>query len=109
MVIKSPYPLLDIPQVDIPTFLFECERPSHIKFPRNKEIFIDAKTGKSLSLEQLHDQSRQFGQGLKEKWGWQKGDVLCIFSINQVDTGIVIWGTHYALGVGMALTLFALM
>jgi len=100
MVIKSPYPPLEIPDVDIPTFLFETERPKEIQFPRNHEIFIDAKTGRSFSLDQLHEQSRRFGQGLKEKWGWKKGDVLCIFSVNQVDTGVVIWGTHYALGVG---------
>lgn len=101
MVIKSPYRPLDIPEVDIPSFLFETERPQHITFPRNREIFIDAKTGKSFSLSQLHEQSRRFGQGLKEKWGWQKNDVLCIFSLNHVDTGVVIWGTHYALGVGI--------
>jgi 4-coumarate--CoA ligase len=103
MVIKSPYPLIDVPQVDIPTFLFETERPPHIKFPRNHKIFIDAKSGRGLSLGELHDQSRRFGQGLKEKWGWKKGDVLCIFSVNQVDTGVVIWGIHYALGVGIFL------
>lgn len=100
MVIKSSYPTIDIPDVDIPTFLFETERPSNFSFPRNRPLFIDAKTGRSLSLDQVHDQSRRFGQGLKEKWGWQKGDVLCIFSMNQIDMGVVIWGTHYALGVG---------
>lgn len=35
-----------------------------------------------------------------EKWGWKKGDVVCIFSLNQFDTGVVTFGTHYALGVG---------
>ena len=101
MVIKSPYPYIDIPETDIPTLLFETERPKHFNYPRNRPLFIDAKTGKSLSLNQIHDQSRRFGQGLKEKWDWHKGDVLCIFSVNQVDTGVVIWGTHYALGVGI--------
>src|SRR5205809_1683092 len=100
MVIKSPYPDIEVPDVDIPTFLFETKRPKQYDFPRNREIFIDAKTGRSLSLNQLHDQSRRFGQGLKEKWNWQKGDVLCIFSVNQVDTPVVIWGTHYGFGVG---------
>ena len=100
MVIKSPYPYIDIPEIDIPTLLFETERPKHFDYPRNRPLFIDARTEKSLSLEQVDDQSRRFGQGLKEKWGWAKGDVLCIFSVNQVDTGVVVWGTHYALGVG---------
>jgi 4-coumarate--CoA ligase len=100
MVVKSPYPLLSIPNVDIPTFLFEEQRHENIAYPRDREVLIDAKSGRSLSLNAIHDQSRRFGQGLKEKWNWKKGDVLCIFSINQVDTGVVIWGTHYGLGVG---------
>jgi 4-coumarate--CoA ligase len=100
MVIKSVYPSIDIPDIDIPTLLFESDRPPQHNFPRTREIFIDAKSGRSLSLSQLHEQSRRFGQGLQEKWNWQKGDVLCIFSVNQVDTGVVIWGTHYGLGVG---------
>jgi 4-coumarate--CoA ligase len=101
MVLKSPYPSLEIPEVDIPTFLFETERPKHFQYPRNRPLFIDAKTERSLSLDQIHDQSRRFGQGLKEQWGWKKGDVLCIFSVNQLDTPVVIWGTHYALGIGI--------
>lgn len=54
-----------------------------------------------MSLNQLHEQSRRFGAGLVDKWGWQRGDVLCVFSLNQVDTGVVMFGTHYALGVGI--------
>ena len=103
MVIKSPYPHIDIPEVDIPTLLFETERPSQFKFPRDRPLFIDATTGRSLSLEAIHDHSRRFGQGLKEKWNWKKNDVLCIFSVNQVDTCVIIWGTHYALGVRITL------
>jgi hypothetical protein len=101
MVIKSPYPDIDVPEVDIPTLLFETERPGQFKFPRNRPLFIDATTGRSLSLEVIHNYSRRFGQGLKEKWDWKENDVLCIFSVNHVDTGVVVWGTHYAFGVGM--------
>jgi acyl-coenzyme A synthetase/AMP-(fatty) acid ligase len=100
MVIKSPYKSLEVPEIDIPTFLFETERPKHFNYPRDRPLFIDAKTERSLSLNQIHDQSRRFGQGMKEQWGWKKGDVLCIFSVNQLDTPVVIWGTHYALGIG---------
>ena len=95
MGVKSPYSPVDIPELDIPTLLFEKERPREIAFPRDRKLFIDAKTGRGLSLEELHDQSRRFGQGLKENWNWQKGDVLCIFSVNHVETGIIVWGAHY--------------
>jgi len=100
MVIISPYPAIDIPEVDIPTFLFETQRPDKFKYPRNRPLFIHAKTGQGLSLNEIHDQSQRFGQGLKEQWSWKKGDVMCIFSTNQLETCVVIWGTHYGLGVG---------
>ena len=100
MVIKSPYPTINVPQVDIPTLLFETPRPERHNFPRDRPIFLDSKSDRSLSLNQLHEQSRRFGAGLVEKWGWGKGDVVCIFSLNQFDTGVVTFGTHYALGVG---------
>jgi len=103
MVIKSPYPDVEIPDLDIPTFLFEHPRPKEHQYPRDRHVFIDAKSGRGLSLDELHDSSRKFGQGLKEKWGWKKEDVMCIFSANQIDTGIVVWGTQYALGVGIYL------
>jgi len=103
MVIKSLYEFIEVPEVDIPTFLFETERPKRFNYPRDRPLFIDAKTERSLSLDQLQDQSRRFGQGLKEQWGWKKGDVLCIFSVNRLDTAVVIWGTHYALGIGIYL------
>jgi len=82
MVIKSPYKFIEVPEVDIPTFLFETDRPKRFNYPRDRPLFIDARTERSLSLDQVHDQSRRLGQGLKEQWGWKKGDVLCnkIFS-----------------------------
>lgn len=100
MVVKSPYSPIDIPEVDIPTLLFETKRPERCNYPRDRPLFIDAETEESLSLDQIHDLSRRFGQGLKDLWGWKRGDVLCIFSVNQLHTGVTIWGTHYALGVG---------
>ena len=102
MVIQSPYPSLNIPNIDIPTFLFETPRPKEYQFPRTRKIFIDAATRQGLSLNEVHDQARRFGQGLIDFWRWEKGDVLCIFSVNQLDTAVVIFGTQYALGVGMA-------
>jgi 4-coumarate--CoA ligase len=101
MVITSPYPKIEIPQVDIPTLLFETERPEKFRYPRDRALFIDALTQRSLSLNELHELARRFGRGLREQWNWQRGDVLCVFSVNQVDTGVVVFGTHYALGVGI--------
>ena len=32
-------------------------------------------------------------------WEWRKGDVLCLFTPNCVDTPSIIWGTHWAGGI----------
>lgn len=40
-----------------------------------------------------------FGQGLLHAWQWQKGDVLTLFSLNDVDVGPCTYGVLYAGGV----------
>lgn len=39
-----------------------------------------------------------FGEGLRNLWDWQKGDVLALFSPNDVDYAAVIYGTFFAGG-----------
>ena len=40
-----------------------------------------------------------FGEGLRDAWGWQKGDVLCLFALNDIDIGPCIYGVLHAGGV----------
>lgn len=39
-----------------------------------------------------------FGEGLRNLWDWQKGEVLALFSPNDVDYAPVIYGTFFAGG-----------
>ncbi|KAL2367217.1 phenylacetyl-CoA ligase [Blastomyces gilchristii SLH14081] len=96
MPAKSPYPLLDIPNVDLWTLLFENkERP----FPDDQVIFQDADTLRSYTYAQVKSTALEFGMGLKAAWDWKKGDVLAIISPNSIDMPPVLWGTHWAGGI----------
>ncbi|KAH8675824.1 hypothetical protein BX600DRAFT_186734 [Xylariales sp. PMI_506] len=95
MVIKSPYADLAIPNLDIWTFLFE--RKDRV-IPDTKEIFIDGERGRSYTLAQIKKATTDFGKALKSQWGFKKGDVVALFSPNNVDFPVVLWGTLWAGG-----------
>ena len=40
-----------------------------------------------------------FGQGLRSLWDWQKGDVLNLYTPNDIDVPSVIYGCLYAGGI----------
>ncbi|KAJ9195637.1 hypothetical protein DTO164E3_6713 [Paecilomyces variotii] len=96
MPAQSTYPPIDIPDVDLWTFLFErADRP----FPEDKVIFRDADTDRTYSVKQTKEAAEAFGQGLKSIWNWKKGDVLALFTPNCIDTPAITWGTQWAGGV----------
>ncbi|KAM0118184.1 hypothetical protein ACP6JC_005260 [Aspergillus fumigatus] len=92
MPVSSPYPSIEIPNVDLWTFLFERkDRP----FPDNK----DADTKRQYTYQDVKETALAFGNGLKAVLDWKKGDVLALFTPNCIDTPAVMWGTHWAGGV----------
>ncbi|PLB48070.1 acetyl-CoA synthetase-like protein [Aspergillus steynii IBT 23096] len=96
MPVSSHYPPVDIPNVDLWTFLFEREGR---QFPDDKIIYQDAETQRYYTYQSLKDTALSFGKGLKAIWDWRKGDVLALFTPNSIDTPVVMWGTHWAGGV----------
>ncbi|KAL1304952.1 hypothetical protein AAFC00_003862 [Neodothiora populina] len=95
MPTDSSYPSLDIPNLDIWSFLFDRK---DVGFPLDREVLVDADTKRSYTYKQIKDLSIEFGKGLKAQWGWKKGDVLGLFTPNCIDTPPVMWGTHWAGG-----------
>ncbi|KAK1147183.1 hypothetical protein N8T08_001922 [Aspergillus melleus] len=86
----SPFPAIDVPSVDLWSFLFERgDRP----YPEQKALFTDADTGRSLNYGQIRQQALTFGHSLRRKWNWQNGDVLAVFAPNSIDLPPLIWGT----------------
>ncbi|KAH8656262.1 hypothetical protein BGZ61DRAFT_434597 [Ilyonectria robusta] len=95
MVTKSHYPDLDLPNVDIFSFLFKRkDRP----FPDSHPIFRDGLTDKTYSFGDLQRLSEQFGQGLRSQYDWRRGDVLAISSLSEIDMPPVIFGALWAGG-----------
>ncbi|KAK5806181.1 hypothetical protein VI817_000439 [Penicillium citrinum] len=47
----------------------------------------------------LHDAAAIFGQGLRSKWDWKKGDILTLFAPNNIDVPVIIYGTFFAGGI----------
>ncbi|KAF7591795.1 hypothetical protein BBP40_001121 [Aspergillus hancockii] len=96
MPVSSQYPPIDIPNVDLWTFLFERKDRA---FPDDKIIYQDADTQRYYTYQSLKDTALSFGTGLKAVYDWRKGDVLALFTPNSIDTPVVMWGTHWAGGV----------
>ncbi|KAF9892675.1 hypothetical protein FE257_001077 [Aspergillus nanangensis] len=86
----SPFPTVDIPNLDLWTLLFE--RPDR-PYPEDKVLFSDASTGRCHTYSQIRQRALTFGHALQRKWAWQKGDVLLLFTPNSIDVPSVVWGT----------------
>ncbi|OXV10990.1 hypothetical protein Egran_01251 [Elaphomyces granulatus] len=96
MPTSSPYRHLDIPNVDLWTFLFERkDRP----YPDDQILFMDADTKRHYTYADTKESAAAFGKGLKFLWNWKKGDVLTLFAANGIDYPIITWGTLWAGGV----------
>ncbi|OAG43121.1 hypothetical protein AYO21_02740 [Fonsecaea monophora] len=116
-IFHSPFPLLNLPETDIFSFLFERnDRPfpnEHGEFAtlykaQEKQwplifhtavIFKDAENERQYSYSQVKQTALSFGRGLRDRFEWQKGDVLVLFAANNVDTPGLILGTLWTGGV----------
>ncbi|KAL4927632.1 acyl--CoA ligase [Aspergillus undulatus] len=96
MPVSSQYPVVDIPNVDLWTFLLERKDKA---FPDDKVIYTDADTRRSYTYKDLKQAAITFGQGLKAIYDWRKGDVLALYTPNSIDTPVVMYGALWAGGV----------
>ncbi|KAM3414942.1 hypothetical protein BST61_g10082 [Cercospora zeina] len=90
---KSTYPDISIPDVGLWDFLFER---TDRDFPDDKVIYVDPATARSYTYAQTKQTAIDFGKGLKGFWGFNKGDVLALYTPNCIDTPAVTWGAHWA-------------
>ncbi|CAG8950517.1 hypothetical protein HYFRA_00007014 [Hymenoscyphus fraxineus] len=98
MPTDSSYPLLDIPDIDVWTFLFE--RPEKEReFPEDKIIYKDPEAKRIYTYAQVRSTAIEFGKGLRSNWDWKKGDVLGLYTPNCIDTPAITWGTLWAGGI----------
>ncbi|KAJ5599264.1 hypothetical protein N7450_000331 [Penicillium hetheringtonii] len=97
MPFSSIYPDIEIPDIDLWGLMFEKERKE--QFPHDQTIYRDAITNRKYSYDSLHDAAAIFGQGLRSKWDWKKGDILTLFAPNNIDVPVIIYGTFFAGGI----------
>ncbi|RIB19056.1 hypothetical protein C2G38_2016005 [Gigaspora rosea] len=94
MVFKSNYPDIRIPQDGI----FQYVMSNQEGISDNKIIYLDENTSKGYTFGELKSESKRFAAGLREKVGFNRGDILAIYSSNQVDYPMVLLGTIAAGG-----------
>ncbi|KAG2235180.1 hypothetical protein BDF21DRAFT_456100 [Thamnidium elegans] len=94
MVIQSLLPPIAVPETGLIQFIFQNTR----KTPDNRKLFIDAFTGESLTYGQLKDSILCFAATLQDKFNFQRGDVVAIYSPNQMDYSVPLLGTVAAGG-----------
>jgi len=90
MPVSSRFPVLDLPEVDIYSFLFHRQnRP----YPANNIIYQDADDStRKYTYTDAATLSLQFGQALQSQYSIHKGDVIALFTPNDVDYPIVTFG-----------------
>ena len=111
MIIKSLYPDIEIPTVDLFTFLMkrtdrsfpESQGMYDTKWKRPYEsslihivIFQDALTNKTLRFADVHTQAEKFGRGLAHRFSISKGDVVLVCSLSHIEMPVVILGALWA-------------
>src|SRR6516225_9861493 len=95
MIIRSPYPDVDVPEISLPGFVLE-----HADTRGAAPAVIDAPTGRTLSYRELNSQVRRVAAGLRAR-GLGRGDVLALCAPNGPEFVI----TYYAAAsAGAAIT-----
>ncbi|KAF3940209.1 S-dihydroxybenzoyltransferase [Dactylella cylindrospora] len=96
MPVESIYPPVDIPNVDLYSFMFDRKSKP---YSDDQVLHVDAKTGRQLTYTDVYERSKQLGIALKTLWGWKKGDVMGVFTFNNIESPIVTWGILWAGGI----------
>ncbi|KAF7885467.1 uncharacterized protein EAF02_003976 [Botrytis sinoallii] len=88
------YEEIEIPEMDLWSILFEREDK-----PFSDDQVLYASSTSSHTYSSIKSQTISFGLGLRHHYSFEKGDVLALFSENNIDTPITMWGTHYVGGI----------
>lgn len=95
---RSPFPDIQIPDVDLWGLMFDRKDRD---FADDKIIYrgIGADKHRTYAFADVKSHATLFGEGLRNLWDWQKNDVLAVYAPNDVDTAPVIYGAFFAGGV----------
>ncbi|KAK9766781.1 hypothetical protein K7432_003887 [Basidiobolus ranarum] len=92
MIFTSKLPAIEIPQVDLYTFLLDT--PNSVA--ESQVVLTNGATGRNYTFSQLKKNSLAFGGNLVKKYGVKKGDVLALFTPNITEYSTVCLGAFAA-------------
>ena len=61
-------------------------------------IYRSCNSSRKYTWSEVKAASTAFGEGLRNLWDWQKGDVLAMYAPNDVDYGPIVFGVFFAGG-----------
>ncbi|KAJ4374996.1 hypothetical protein N0V83_002075 [Neocucurbitaria cava] len=93
---KSPFPDVEIPEVDLWDLIFDRKDRD---FSDNKVIYRAIDSDRKYTFADVRNLATLFGEGLLNLWDWQKDDVLALYSPNDIDIPPVIYGAFFAGGI----------
>ncbi|KAI9300156.1 hypothetical protein BJ944DRAFT_244462 [Cunninghamella echinulata] len=88
VIYKSSCHPVDIPDVDIFSFLFN-PNDQNTRFSQDRVIIIDSETDKTLTFNQVRSLSLQLATGWIQNVGLKKGDIVSVFAPNQYDHSVL--------------------
>ncbi|KAK9721734.1 hypothetical protein K7432_003201 [Basidiobolus ranarum] len=94
MIHTSTMPPVEIPAVDIFTYLFEL--PTE-KSP-DATVIVNGSTGKTYTFTDIKNNSLAFAAGITNKYNFKRGDILGIFAPNAAEYSTICFGTLAAGG-----------
>ncbi|EMC94308.1 hypothetical protein BAUCODRAFT_544122 [Baudoinia panamericana UAMH 10762] len=97
MPTTSSFPSFDVPNVDIWQFIFETPREGN--FPESQVIYRAVDDSRHYTFAQVRRTAELLGAALHNQYHIGKGDVVCVYSPNDVDYGPVVYGALWAGGI----------
>ncbi|KAJ2579059.1 histone H4-like TAF Taf6, SAGA complex subunit, partial [Coemansia sp. RSA 1836] len=98
MLYTSPFPDLDIPNLDLPTFMFSHAKQRTV-YGRDPKLVAVVDGAKSISFAEIEARTDAFASGLYHNVGFRRGDILAIVLPNTSYYQIVSMGTLMVGGV----------
>ena len=93
MIFKSQQPDIDLPETDLTSVVF-----GRVDELGEKPALIEGTTGRTLTYNQLREQTNKFSAGLNER-GFKKGDVMAIFIPNMPEYAVIFLGVAAVGGI----------
>lgn len=86
-IYRSPYPDLQLKDLDLPSFLFS----NPFNTPLDRPAYIDALSGKQYTLGDVYQRTKSLSNGLRQTLGLKPDDVVALFSPNNIEYPVALY------------------